>query len=158
MSVADDDVVCSDSTEETQTDNRDTVTIPIRYETEIILSRSVCKPQQEYNGLIEMMHNPENWKPLTFFYRESQMEVYFIHEGDEIANPIKTFSDIGPEFKFKLKVSDVFFSTQIFPIPKRETHILVTALPLDQYQALKLETPSINVKHIHSPKVRGVVR
>lgn len=40
------------------------------------------------------------------------MNVYLLDEKDEITNPIKTYSDIGPEFKFNLKVSGFFFHNQ----------------------------------------------
>lgn len=33
------------------------------------------------------------------------MNVYLLDEKDEITNPIKMYSDIGPELKFNLKVS-----------------------------------------------------
>lgn len=36
------------------------------------------------------------------------MDVYLLDEKDEITNPIKTYNDVGPEFKFNLKVSSIF--------------------------------------------------
>lgn len=57
------------------------------------------------------MYSPENWKHVLVFFlnREANINVYLLDEKDEITNPIKTYSDIGPEFKFNLKVSSFFF-------------------------------------------------
>lgn len=38
------------------------------------------------------------------------MDVYLLDEKDEITNPIQTYNDIGPEFKFNLKVIFTFFT------------------------------------------------
>ncbi|XP_053542639.1 integrin alpha-2 isoform X2 [Ictalurus punctatus] len=73
----------SDSKEETPADNSETMAIPIQYRTEIILSR------------------------------EANMNVYLLDEKDEITNPIKTYSDIGPELKFNLKVSGAVFPVSL---------------------------------------------
>ncbi|KAB5543819.1 hypothetical protein PHYPO_G00084050 [Pangasianodon hypophthalmus] len=73
----------SDSAEETPADNGETVMIPVQYMTEIILSR------------------------------EANLNVYLLDEKDEITNPIKTYSDIGPEFKFTLKVSGAVFPVSL---------------------------------------------
>ncbi|KAF7700788.1 integrin alpha-2 [Silurus meridionalis] len=73
----------SESKEETPEDNTETLMISIQYQTEIILSR------------------------------EANLDVYLLEEKDEIINPIKTYSDIGPEFKFSLKVSGAAFPVSL---------------------------------------------
>ncbi|KAK3522067.1 hypothetical protein QTP70_022616, partial [Hemibagrus guttatus] len=73
----------SESLEETEADNMETMTIPIQYGTEIILSR------------------------------EANTNVYLLDEKDEVINPIKTYSDIGPEFVFTLKVSGAAFPVSL---------------------------------------------
>ncbi|GAA6087408.1 integrin alpha-2 isoform X1 [Tachysurus ichikawai] len=73
----------SDSSEETPADNIETVTIPVQYETEIILSR------------------------------EANMIVHILDEKDEIINPVKTYDDIGPELTFTLKVSGAVFPVNL---------------------------------------------
>ncbi|XP_060764811.1 integrin alpha-2 [Neoarius graeffei] len=73
----------SDSKEETPADNSKTMTIPVQYATDIIFSR------------------------------EANINVYLLDEKDKITNPIKTYSDIGPEFKFNLKVSGTVFPVSL---------------------------------------------
>lgn len=140
-------MVCSDSSEETVADNSETVIIPIQYATEIILSRSdyiINTPRllnvlhisgklensetsfsfrqnqlKKSNGLLKIMHNPENGKRLFFFLnRKTNMDVDLLNEKDEITNPIKTYSDIGPELKFNLKVSAFIFLIFLNNSPK----------------------------------------
>ncbi|XP_051765574.1 integrin alpha-2-like isoform X1 [Ctenopharyngodon idella] len=65
----------SDSTEETPADNRISVSIPVQYNSEIILSR------------------------------ESNLGVYLLEKEDNFATTVKDYKDIGPDFNFNIKVS-----------------------------------------------------
>ncbi|XP_065146398.1 integrin alpha-2 isoform X1 [Paramisgurnus dabryanus] len=65
----------SDSTEESPADNKISVSIPVQYNSEIILSR------------------------------EANINVYLLERDDEIATTVKKFKDIGPDFNFNLKIS-----------------------------------------------------
>ncbi|KAI2660006.1 Integrin alpha-2 [Labeo rohita] len=65
----------SDSTEETPADNKISVSIPVQYNSEIILSR------------------------------ESNIDVYLLEKEGDFATTVKSFKDIGPDFNFNLKVS-----------------------------------------------------
>ncbi|XP_067254283.1 integrin alpha-2 isoform X3 [Chanodichthys erythropterus] len=65
----------SDSTEETPADNIISVSIPVQYNSEIILSR------------------------------ESNLGVYLLEKEDNFATTVKDYKDIGPDFNFILKVS-----------------------------------------------------
>uniref|UniRef100_A0A8C2G0R6 VWFA domain-containing protein n=1 Tax=Cyprinus carpio TaxID=7962 RepID=A0A8C2G0R6_CYPCA len=65
----------SDSTEETPTDNKISVSIPVQYNSEIILSR------------------------------ESNIDAYLLEKDNNFTTTVRNFKDIGPEFNFNLKVS-----------------------------------------------------
>ncbi|KAL7846953.1 hypothetical protein SRHO_G00219330 [Serrasalmus rhombeus] len=65
----------SDSEEETPADNKDTVSIPVEYSSDIILSRGV---------------NPE---------------FCIVDPKDQVKTTISSFDDIGPEFNYTLRVS-----------------------------------------------------
>ncbi|XP_051541348.1 integrin alpha-2 [Myxocyprinus asiaticus] len=65
----------SDSTEETPADNMILVSIPVQYNSEIILSR------------------------------EANINVYLLEKEDDVATTMTTYKDIGPDFNFNLKVS-----------------------------------------------------
>ncbi|XP_062870087.1 integrin alpha-2 [Trichomycterus rosablanca] len=73
----------SDSTEETLADNSEMVSIPVKYSTEMILSR------------------------------ETNIDVYLLDEEDDVSNAIKTYKDIGPEFRLSLKVTGAFFPVSL---------------------------------------------
>ncbi|XP_072514828.1 integrin alpha-2 [Salminus brasiliensis] len=73
----------SDSTEETLADNKETVSIPVKYSSEIILSR------------------------------EANMNVYLLEKDAGFTTTMKTYSDIGPEFRFSLKVSGGIFPVSL---------------------------------------------
>ncbi|XP_058646196.1 integrin alpha-2, partial [Onychostoma macrolepis] len=65
----------SDSTEETPADNKISVSIPVQYNSEIILSR------------------------------ESNIDVYLLEKEHSFTTTVRNFKDIGPDFNFNLKVS-----------------------------------------------------
>uniref|UniRef100_A0A8C1INJ8 Integrin subunit alpha 2 n=1 Tax=Cyprinus carpio TaxID=7962 RepID=A0A8C1INJ8_CYPCA len=65
----------SDSIEETPADNKISVSIPVQYNSEIILSR------------------------------ESNMDVYLLEKENSFTTTVRNFKDIGPDFNFNLKVS-----------------------------------------------------
>uniref|UniRef100_A0A4W5N2S9 Integrin subunit alpha 2 n=1 Tax=Hucho hucho TaxID=62062 RepID=A0A4W5N2S9_9TELE len=65
----------SDSTEVNPSDNQASISIPVHYDSEISLSR------------------------------EANLNFYVIDMGNEVKTAVNTFNDIGPEFKFSLKVS-----------------------------------------------------
>ncbi|XP_067105854.1 integrin alpha-2 isoform X1 [Osmerus mordax] len=65
----------SDSREVKPSDNQVSLSIPVRYDSEIALSR------------------------------EADPNFYVVDSDKEVISPVKSFSDIGPEFKFSLKVS-----------------------------------------------------
>uniref|UniRef100_A0A8C1LTA4 Integrin, alpha 2 (CD49B, alpha 2 subunit of VLA-2 receptor), tandem duplicate 2 n=1 Tax=Cyprinus carpio TaxID=7962 RepID=A0A8C1LTA4_CYPCA len=65
----------SDSTEETPTDNKISVSIPVQYNSEIILSR------------------------------ESNIDAYLLEKDNNFTTTVRNFKDIGPDFNFNLKVS-----------------------------------------------------
>ncbi|KAL6472746.1 hypothetical protein MHYP_G00189340 [Metynnis hypsauchen] len=73
----------SDSTEETPADNKETVSFPVQYSSDIILSR------------------------------DANMNVYLLDNEDGVTTTMKTYSDIGPEFKFSLKVSGGIFPVSL---------------------------------------------
>ncbi|XP_022541026.2 integrin alpha-2 [Astyanax mexicanus] len=73
----------SDSTEETLEDNKETVSVPVKYSSEIILSR------------------------------EANMNVYLLEKEEGITTSMKKYSDIGPEFRFSLKVSGGVFPVSL---------------------------------------------
>ncbi|XP_016337142.1 integrin alpha-2-like [Sinocyclocheilus anshuiensis] len=65
----------SDSTEETPADNKMSVSIPVQYNSEIILSR------------------------------ESNVDAYLLEKDSSFTTTVRNFKDIGPDFNFNLKVS-----------------------------------------------------
>ncbi|XP_016144322.1 integrin alpha-2-like [Sinocyclocheilus grahami] len=65
----------SDSTEETPADNKISVSIPVQYNSEIILSR------------------------------ESNIDVYLLEKENSFTTTVRKFKDIGPDLNFNLKVS-----------------------------------------------------
>ncbi|XP_057176989.1 integrin alpha-2 [Triplophysa rosa] len=65
----------SDSTEETPADNKISVSVPVQYNSEIILSR------------------------------EANINVYLLEKEEETSTTINSYRDIGPDFNFNLKVS-----------------------------------------------------
>uniref|UniRef100_A0A673YBF0 Integrin subunit alpha 2 n=1 Tax=Salmo trutta TaxID=8032 RepID=A0A673YBF0_SALTR len=65
----------SDSTEENPSDNQASISIPVHYDAEISLSR------------------------------ESNLNFYVVDMDNEAKTAVNTFNDIGPEFKFSMKVS-----------------------------------------------------
>uniref|UniRef100_A0A8C1WCZ3 Integrin subunit alpha 2 n=1 Tax=Cyprinus carpio TaxID=7962 RepID=A0A8C1WCZ3_CYPCA len=65
----------SDSIEETPADNKISVSIPVQYNSEIILSR------------------------------ESNIDVYLLEKENSFTTTVRNFKDIGPDFNFNLKVS-----------------------------------------------------
>ncbi|XP_052464492.1 integrin alpha-2 [Carassius gibelio] len=65
----------SDSTEETPADNTISVSIPVQYNSEIILSR------------------------------ESKLDAYLLEKDNNYTTTVRNFKDIGPDFNFNLKVS-----------------------------------------------------
>ncbi|XP_043106107.1 integrin alpha-2 isoform X2 [Puntigrus tetrazona] len=65
----------SDSSEETPADNKISVSIPVQYNSEIILSR------------------------------ESNINVYLLEKDNRFSSTVKDFKDIGPDFNFNVKVS-----------------------------------------------------
>ncbi|KAI4876367.1 hypothetical protein NFI96_017833, partial [Prochilodus magdalenae] len=73
----------SDSKEETPADNKETVSIAVQYSSEMILSR------------------------------EANMNVYLLENEDDIITTTKTYSDIGPELRFSLKVSGGIFPVSL---------------------------------------------
>ncbi|XP_052464489.1 integrin alpha-2 [Carassius gibelio] len=65
----------SDSTEETPADNKISVSIPVQYNSEIILSRN------------------------------SNIDAYLLEKDNNFTTTVRNFKDIGPDFNFNLKVS-----------------------------------------------------
>uniref|UniRef100_A0A673MYQ0 Integrin alpha-2-like n=1 Tax=Sinocyclocheilus rhinocerous TaxID=307959 RepID=A0A673MYQ0_9TELE len=65
----------SDSTEETPADNKMSVSIPVQYNSEIILSR------------------------------ESNIDAYLLEKDSSFTTTVRNYKDIGPDFNFNLKVS-----------------------------------------------------
>nr|XP_021327895.1 integrin alpha-2-like isoform X2 [Danio rerio] len=65
----------SDSTEETPADNKISISIPVQYNSEIILSR------------------------------ESNIDVYLLEKDNNFLTTVQNYKDIGPDFNFNLKVS-----------------------------------------------------
>lgn len=84
----------SDSTEENPSDNQASISIPVHYDAEISLSR------------------------------ESNLNFYVVDMDNEAKTAVNTFNDIGPEFKFSMKVRNGHLSTlqctvygKILPFP-----------------------------------------
>uniref|UniRef100_A0A4W5M7C6 Integrin subunit alpha 2 n=1 Tax=Hucho hucho TaxID=62062 RepID=A0A4W5M7C6_9TELE len=83
----------SDSTELNPSDNQASISIPVHYDSEISLSR------------------------------EANLNFYVVDMDNEVKTTVNTFNDIGPEFKFSLKVS-----TGNFPV---NVAYLTVSLPSD---------------------------
>uniref|UniRef100_A0A8C7QZ17 Integrin subunit alpha 2 n=1 Tax=Oncorhynchus mykiss TaxID=8022 RepID=A0A8C7QZ17_ONCMY len=73
----------SDSTEVNPSDNHASISIPVHYDSEIALSR------------------------------EANLNFYVVDMDNEVKTTVNTFNDIGPEFKFSLKVSTGNFPVNI---------------------------------------------
>ncbi|XP_026863978.2 integrin alpha-2 [Electrophorus electricus] len=111
----------SDSTEETPADNKETVLIPIQYNSGIILSR------------------------------EANMNVYLLDKLEVVPTKMKTFNDIGPEFTFSLKVSGGIFPVKLayldvsFPITSKLGNplIYVTSVTTAPARDVQCETGAL---------------
>ncbi|XP_062410940.1 integrin alpha-2-like [Sardina pilchardus] len=73
----------SDSKEETPTDNEASLSIPVQYDSEIIMTR------------------------------EANMNFYVVEKEDNVQPTVANFDDIGPEFNFMLKASTVNFPVNL---------------------------------------------
>ncbi|XP_030623767.1 LOW QUALITY PROTEIN: integrin alpha-2 [Chanos chanos] len=113
--------VQSDSTEEIPSDNKVSMSIPLQYDSEIILTR------------------------------DTNLNVYFLDEESSVKTTMTSFSDIGPEFNFIIKVStgnfpmSLAYLTVSLPTKTKEGNSLlyVTAVNTEPVANVHCETSSL---------------
>uniref|UniRef100_A0A673YBK7 Integrin subunit alpha 2 n=1 Tax=Salmo trutta TaxID=8032 RepID=A0A673YBK7_SALTR len=104
----------SDSTEENPSDNQASISIPVHYDAEISLSR------------------------------ESNLNFYVVDMDNEAKTAVNTFNDIGPEFKFSMKVSTGNFPVSLAYLTVSLPSSTARGNPLLYVTGVKTEPVSIN--------------
>uniref|UniRef100_A0A8C7INK7 Integrin subunit alpha 2 n=1 Tax=Oncorhynchus kisutch TaxID=8019 RepID=A0A8C7INK7_ONCKI len=110
----------SDSTEANPSDNQASISVPVHYDSEISLSR------------------------------EANLNFYVVDMDNEAKTAVNTFNDIGPEFKFSLKVSTGNFPVSLAYLTVSLPSATARGNPLLYVTGVKTEPVGIN-NHLVNP-------